>query len=79
MATVADNRVAEAVDVVARWSLAVIIDDFLNWDYFPDLDEDDFDDVFARARKIADRPSHDEYLAAFDFLASRPDNTEATP
>jgi len=75
----ADNRPAEAVDVVARWALAVIIDDFLNWDYFPDLDEDDFDNVFARAREIVDRPSHDEYLAAFDFLAARANTGEATP
>jgi len=75
----ADNRPAEAVDVVARWAVACLVDDSLEWEDYPDIGEGDFDDVRARANVIADCPSFDEYRAAYEFLVARVDNTEATP
>lgn len=74
----ADNRVSEAVDVVARWAIDLLLNDSLNWEDFPDIGEHDFEVVRKRAEVIADCPSLDEYRAAYEYLASRADG-EATP
>ena len=68
----ADNRVTEAVDVVARWALS------LSWEDFPEIGEHDWDAIAARAAAIVDCPSVDEYEAAYEFLAARADGGEAT-
>ena len=74
----ADNRVSEAVNIVAR---RLIADDARsirrgNWS---DLSEHDWERVIARMIEIAGEPSGDEYEAAYDFLVARVDNGEATP
>jgi len=73
----ADNRVEEAVNVVAR---RIIADDarFIGRGRWSDLSEHDWALVVARMIEIADEPSVDEYEAAYGFLVTRVDNTEAT-
>jgi len=70
----ADNRHAEAVDVVARYQLAFALD---RGD-FPDLNDSDFKALRVQAALIVDCPSVDEYEAAYEFLAARADGGEAT-
>ena len=77
MVTVADNRLAEAIDVVARWIIAF---QALNveWGDYPEIGEHDWGTVIDRLDELADSPGTDEYEAAYDFLAARADG-EATP
>ncbi|HEY8663142.1 MAG TPA: hypothetical protein VIL68_05950 [Propionibacteriaceae bacterium] len=70
----ADNRVAEAVDIVARWALAHDIE----WADYPEICERDFDAILVQAALIVACPSVDEYEAAYDFLAARAEGGEAT-
>jgi len=76
--TVADNRLAEAIDVVARWALATFADDGIDWQDYPEIGEGDFAAVTVQAALIVTRPSVDEYEAAYDFLAARAVAWEAT-
>ena len=69
MATVADNRPAEAVDVVARYTLAFALD---RGD-FPDLNDSDFKAIQVQAARYVACPSVDEYEAAYDYLTARAD------
>jgi len=68
----ADNRVAEAVNVVARH---VIADDarFIGRGNWSELSQHDWALVVARMIEIAGEPSGDEYEAAYDFLTARAD------
>jgi len=68
---VADNRVAEAIDVVARWHLSGCTDDRLGRDEFPGILNADWVSIINRAAAIADSPSNVEYEAAYDFLTAR--------
>lgn len=70
-----DNRFNEAVDIVARdliWSTA---ENELNdaCEYLPDLVEGGFLAVRDRAMRIVrdSRPSHDECVAAYEYLKAR--------
>jgi len=69
---VADNRVSEAVNVVAR---RIIADDarFIGRGNWSELSQHDWALVVARMIEIAGEPSGDEYEAAFDFLVARKD------
>ena len=79
MVTVADNRLAEAIDVVARWALASALDFSLSHEETPNTGGVDRVAILARARAITDCPAFDEYEAAYEYLTARADNTEATP
>ncbi|HEY8662472.1 MAG TPA: hypothetical protein VIL68_02540 [Propionibacteriaceae bacterium] len=73
----ADNRVEEAVNVVARRILA---DSACNveWGDYPEIGMSDWDLVIARLDEIASKPpSPIEYEAAYDFLAARADSQDA--
>ena len=65
----ADNRPAEAVDVVARWALSTAF----NWSDFPELSAADFQAVCVQAALLVASPSLDEYEAAYSFLTARAD------
>jgi len=71
----ADNRVSEAVDAVARWVLAASSDQVRRsvWRDGRDFSEADFEAVDLRVAAIADCPSFAEYEAACDFLTARKD------
>jgi len=73
----ADTRVEEAVNVVAR---RIIADDarFIGRGNWSDLSEHDWALVAARMIEIAGEPSADEYEAAYSYLAARADGGEAT-
>ena len=68
----ADNRVEEAVNVVAR---RVIADDarFIGRGNWSELSQHDWALVVARMIEIAGEPSGDEYEAAYDYLTARAD------
>ena len=68
----ADTRVEEAVNVVAR---RLIVDDarFIGRGNWNDLSQHGWALVVARMIEIAGEPSGDEYEAAFDFLVARKD------
>jgi len=74
----ADNRVTEAVDVVARWALWSALDYAIDHEESPNTGGVDRVAIIARAQAIADCPSADEYEAAYEYLTSRVDNPEAT-
>ena len=68
----ADNRVEEAVNVVAR---RLIVDDarFIGRGNWSELSQHDWALVVARMIEIAGEPSGDEYEAAYDYLTARAD------
>ena len=74
----ADNRVEEAVNVVAR---RVIGDDarFIGRGNWSELSQHDWALVTARMIEIAGEPSVDEYEAAYEYLAARAEGGEPTP
>lgn len=75
MTTVADNRVEEAINVIARVILGKAVADARDdgWQDYPELGEYDWDRVVERAKEIAADPSFDEFEAAYDFLTNRGD------
>ena len=75
----ADNRLSEAVNIVARWVIAGVVNNYVDWSDYPELGEYDWARVIVRIDEIAGKPSGDEYEAAYEYLVTRVDNTEATP
>lgn len=74
----ADERVDEAVDVVARRVIADVLDPLAVgdlWENYPDLGEDDWQAVQTRVQEIitggVGRIDQTTYTAAYDYLESR--------
>lgn len=75
-----DPLVAEAVDIMARSILALLVkspDLTLGWEDFPEIGEHDWDAIEARMLQLAPEPKNEVYQAAFDFLAGRARNVPA--
>ena len=68
----ADNRVQEAVDIVARHALAIASQTAELLD-FPEIGEHDWERVEAEIDRLVKRlaPTLDEFEAAYEYLASR--------
>lgn len=76
----ADNRVAEAIDIVARRIVFDRVTAFLDegqfmdsWAEYPEIGEQDFEEVTKRATALVVRlaPDDAEYDGAYKFLTSR--------
>jgi len=65
-----DNRLAEAVDIVARWIIAYQARN-VDWSDSPEIGEDDWDTVRDRIAELTEGPAADEFDAAYDYLAAR--------
>jgi len=75
----ADDRVREAIDIVARELIYLAIEgQYVTWEDFPELGECDWVSVAAKAEEIVgrSRPSNAEYEAAYAYLEQRADPRE---
>lgn len=79
----ADNRVDEAVDIVARRMIQDVTEpDALGdlWESYPDLGEHDFRAVVGRAAEtvlhVVGVPTFEEYRAAYDYLSARANDAD---
>ena len=70
----ADNRVEEAVNVVARWIIADRLRD-VEWGDYPEIGEYDWERVIDRMDEIAGGTSVTEFEAAYEFLVAREDES----
>jgi hypothetical protein len=71
----ADEKTAEAVDIVARDLVASVVDAEIGtqWENYPDIGEHDWEAVDKRAMEIIDnlRPAKNGYEAAYEYLERR--------
>jgi len=74
----ADTRLEEAVNVVAR---RIIADQACNveWSEYPEIGMGDWGQVVYRIAELVEHPNPVEFEAAYEFLVGRVDNTEASP
>jgi len=75
----ADDRVNEATDIIARRAVASLIDQELGdlWgDEYPEIGEHDWTRIEERIEAIADmlRPDPTEYEAAYEYFEARADD-----
>ena len=77
----ADDRVAEAVDIVAHHLVAALVSQWAGgeWDMYPEISEDDWDAIVKRTEQIADnmRPDTIGFDAAYQYLEERADHGDA--
>ncbi|HTF53643.1 MAG TPA: hypothetical protein VK735_39875 [Pseudonocardia sp.] len=66
----ADNRLDEAIDTVARNALARAAED-VEWGMYDEIGENDWEAVKERMAEIAKGPETDVYWAAYDYLKNR--------
>ena len=72
----ADDRVTEAVDILARGLIVRLAEGDIGeaWgDWLPDVGEDDFYAIRNRAEQllVLSCPTREAYNAAYDFIAAR--------
>lgn len=69
----ADNRLDEAIDIVARHVIARAAEDFTadGWEIYDEIGDDDWHAVVDRVDALSEWPDQAQYEAAYDFLAGR--------
>jgi hypothetical protein len=66
----ADNRLSEAIDIVARGALTKQARE-AEWEDYPEIGENDWRAVCDRMDELANGPTGDEFEAAYQFLTER--------
>lgn len=70
----ADDKLAEAVDIVARHLIYAVLDHASEeWENYPEIDENDWMAIEGRALNLASNmsPTTEEFGAAYDYLERR--------
>lgn len=74
----ADNRLAEAIDVIAKQAIKSASANFqpVEWENYPEIGEQDWVRVVERVGEIAAliAPDQSEFEAAYDYLKERADD-----
>lgn len=79
----ADNRLAEAIDVIAKQAIKAATDDSpgytVSWENYPEIGENDWARVVERVDEITAliAPDQPEFEAAYDYLMDRAKGVEA--
>jgi hypothetical protein len=64
---------AQAIYIVARHIVANLADE-PEWECWPEIGENDWEDVVKMVGELAPYPPHDKYKAAYDHLSARAQN-----
>lgn len=78
-----DNRLAEAIDVIAKQAIKAATDDSpgyaVSWENYPEIGEEDWVRVVARVDELTAlmAPEQAEFEAAYTYLTGRAQDEEA--
>lgn len=72
----ADNELAEAIEIVARTAIAQCVDTELRdglWEMYPEIGESDWTEIESQMEAIANanHPGHEQFAAAYEYLSGR--------
>ena len=70
----ADNRLDEAIKIVARHVIARAVENITSidhWEFYDEVGEHDWHEIADRAVQLAPYPDRATYQAAYDYLTGR--------